>query len=335
MHMTRVCLTRGVATPMTIMSLFLLLLLAVPAFCTRIKDSYTYHPQENDLVQYLNKFGVQKGANVYLYGNVTMTSGEVTSTALIAFVNSSVWNQLNTTNRYSCPDLIKLMDSNCDNKNVRSIPPYYSVGDQYFMYIEDLPFTEFWYTILVFCSEKEIDRVCNGTKTSGTISFDYEFYIVNEDPRIKGHDPFTYQFSYSENGCLITYIVFSILYILLVPTHLIFHLKYNIKCQTSLLIWLFNIALIFEAVNILCGLVHYAVYSHDGYGVPPLSYLKVLLNLIGDWFLILVLILIAGGWMVTIRTVKWKVASFPIIGIYIFFTITYYICSVVSERVDG
>ncbi|XP_019862226.1 PREDICTED: uncharacterized protein LOC109590793 [Amphimedon queenslandica] len=163
-----------------------------------------------------------------------------------------------------------------------------------------------------------------------SVSFSYEIFIINANhDHNNDTNPFTRQFPGNEKGFLFTYLLFSIFYVILIPVHLLSHLKYTIKCRTPQIINLFSLALVFEGINIFCGLIHYGVYAHNGYGAPPLNYMKTFFNLVGDWFLIIVLVLIAGGWMVTLKIVKWRLASFIFIFLYIFVTIIYYIATVI------
>ena len=96
------------------------------------------------------------------------------------------------------------------------------------------------------------------------------------------------------------------------------------------MVWVFSAALVFEAMNVGFGLLNYSVYAINGRGVPGLSYVAEGSNLLGDWLLILVFILIAGGWQVTRKTVKWKYASFPIWILYVIISALYFVFFIVS-----
>lgn len=307
--------------------------------------------------KYLNKFGVMKGSPVYMFGTATRTYyGGPYSNAILAFVPSTIWdeyqNALKTENfllSYVCNyTLMPILVTNncgsmqdgeqyirtvpCDNTNCNNqpqdvIPPD---GSQFLFQVLKAKSTEFWYTFFVFCTQNR--SISCDWKGYYQVEFDYNFYIVNENPRDIDHNPFVYQFPDNELGFLITYMIFGFFYAILVPTHVIVNLRRCRNFKTHMLLWLFTTALIFEAANISLGLVHYGVYASNGYGVPSFNYLKEAFNLIGNWFLIIVLVLIAGGWMVTIRSIKWKLASFLNIFIYIIFTIVYYVWSLVSYK---
>lgn len=307
--------------------------------------------------KYLNKFGVMKGSPVYMYGTAMRTYyGGQYSNAILAFVPSTIWNEYqnalkndNLLLSYACnstlmPILVSnycgsLQDGeqyirtvpcndgkNCIYQPQNMIPPDNS---QFLFEVLKAKSTEFWYTFFVFCSQNRSNNKCDW-KGHNLVEFNYDFYIVNENPSDLDHNPFVYQFPDNELGFLITYMIFAFFYAILVPAHVIINLRRCRNFKTHILLWLFTTSLIFEAANISLGLVHYGVYASNGYGVPPFNYLKEAFNLIGNWFLIIVLVLIAGGWMVTIRTIKWKLASFLIIFIYVIFTVVYYVWSLVS-----
>ena len=307
--------------------------------------------------KYLNKFGVMKGSPVYMYGTAMRTYyGGPCSNAILAFVPSTIWNEYqnalkndNLLLSYACNSTLMpiLVKNNCGSMHdggeqyIRTVPCNDGIsckkqpqdvippdGSQFLFQVLEAKNTEFWYTFFVSCSQNYTYN-CDW-KNNSHIGFNYDFHIVSENPRDSDHNPFVYQFPDNEQGFLITYLIFASFYVILVPAHVIINLRRCHYCRTHTLLWLFTTALILEAGNILLGLVHYGVYAVDGRGVPPFNYLKEAFNLVGNWFLIIVLVLIAGGWMVTIRTIKWRVASFLIIFIYVIFTIVYYVWSLVS-----
>lgn len=336
--------------------LFLLLFLSASlplAFSLRIKGSYdvsneTLHKEGQRKFKFLDKFGIFKGDSVNLYGSVDITGGLV-----FAFIKEEVWEEFHPGS--SCDQLQAESMRRCRGCFVQSLAlpspnlssgltpvsssssplsPSASHSISLKREMGESTDTQFWFAVFIYCREEDTISI-NSTWTipNDSVSLSYEIFIVNADhDHNNDTDPFTRQFPGNEKGFLFTYLVFSALYAILIPVHLLSHLKYTIKCRTPQIINLFSLALVFEGINIFCGLIHYGVYAHNGYGAPPLNYMKTFFNLVGDWFLIIVLVLIAGGWMVTLRTVKWRVASFIFISLYIFITIIYYIATVVRRQ---
>ena len=286
--------------------------------------------------KYLDKFGVFKDQSVFLYGDINITTNDTGNLMALAFINNAVWNQFRP--RLSCNTIQSNLQkcTSCYNLSL-SIDPSSSSSSSYSFHVNNTMVssneTQFWFAVLIYCNQSSGNEWVE-LQLKQDINLSYELYIVNEDPNGE-RDPFYYQFPGNEKGFLITYLVFSILYVIVIPVHLILHIKSMIHCKTPLIINLFTLALVFEGVNIYCGLIHYGVYAHNGYGAPPLNFMKTFFNLVGDWFLIIILVLVAGGWMVTLKTIKWKVASFVFISLYIFFSIVYYIATVVSRGRGG
>ena len=315
------------------------------------------HTDWKNFVKYLGKFGVNKGSTVYMYGNTSrITYSNPYSNMIILFAPSSKWKEtINAVEKpkheisnYRCNNtLVPIFGSSCEsspvgNQYYRTVPcefgkcenqppqlqpPKYSQ----FGYVESVSNTEYWYVFLMYCGRNRSLEPCDWDYTQH-FDFSYSFSIVNSDPDDSHLDPITYQFPANYQGVMITYILFSFLYAFLIPTHLIMNSKLcnGKQFKSHKLVWMFSAALIFEALNILSGLIHFSVYATNGVGVIAFFYLKDAFNLIGDWFLILVLILISGGWQVTRRSIKWKYASFPIFVIYVIISGIYYIWEVVS-----
>ena len=305
--------------------------------------------------KFLDKFGIFKGDSVNLYGSVDIAIKEEVAGGLIfAFIKEGVWDDFHAGS--SCDQLhANTKSSKCVNEPSRCIvqplpPPNLSSGPTAVSSSSPLSpsashsisvknemnqsnSTQFWFAVFIYCREVDNSGQRDWIPLNYSVSLSYEIFIVNADPNHHNDtNPFTRQFPGNEKGFLFTYLLFSVLYIILIPVHLLSHFKYTIKCRTPQIINLFSLALVFEGINIFCGLIHYGVYAHNGYGAPPLNYMKDFFNLVGDWFLIIVLVLIAGGWMVTLRTVKWRLASFICISSYIFITIIYYIATVVRKE---
>lgn len=307
--------------------------------------------------RYLGKFAVKRESSVYVFGNSHRTSveniDEEYDSVQLAFAPQLVWNQFKEdadSDPFDCDVTVMAVFGDCspDNnpyKYLRTLPceaecknqqPGIPIpeGSQFSYYLNPEK-TEYWFAFLVFCAQNDSSETCHW-QTSQLINFTYNFSIVNSDAFADDEDnhpdPFTFQFPYNLHGILITYITFGFLYIVLVPTHVLMHTKLCAGPEYRIhpMVWLFSVALVFEAMNVACGLLSYSVYAADGQGIPWLLYVAEGWNLLGDWLLILVFILIAGGWQVTRKTVKWKYASFPIWILYVIVSALYFINFIVS-----
>ncbi len=330
---------------------------SVKEFLSNGKPSWSVHSE------YLAKFGANKGSSFYVYGNAQQNSERSSlhkfPQLLLVVAPENKWNDfigvaessLNELTGYACnstllqPFLINesscmshqyyrvvpCNDTNCMDKTQSTYPQYSN-----FVFKITPDKTQFYFVFFIDCARNWSmpDEPSCDWDSSGSMDFTYNV-SVTENPFIK-HNPFTFQFPDNMEGVLVSYLIFFFLYVILVPIHLLLNFKFCAKkrCQVPLLIWLFTVAMVMEGINIFLGLMHYSVYSHNGKGVLTFFYLKELFNLIGDWFLILVLILVAGGWQVTVKRITWRYASFPIWFLYIFFAFLYYIWEVVSYLIN-
>ena len=334
--------------------------IAVPLYGLRISGRVTgFHfgtnPRWRVHSEFLGKFGVRRGKPMYVYGsserrwNHTRSVDPLSKMLLVVsprskwedFVKISERSSRNELTTYACNhSLLKPFGEKC-----QSYSPYYRefpCDDRYcryqtservpnnsqFLYKISPGDTEYYYIFFIYCGRNFSNPSCDW-ESSTNVNFTYEISITT-DP-FNSHNPFTFQFPANLEGLLISYLFFSLLYALLVPGHIISHFK---CCgakhrRTHLLVWLFSAALVLEAVSMLCGLINFSVYSADGGGVAAIFYIKDFVNLLGNWCLILVLILVAGGWRVTVKSIKWKFASFPIWLVYIASSVLYYIWEVV------
>ena len=309
--------------------------------------------QGNGLWRYAARFAVLEGGSMFLYGmaNYTKAGGTPYSTILV-LVSEQAWS--NTTqnlskafqsNDFHCNDLISQLffssrfnsSSGCSQQHkYREVPCVGICKDhptstplapesQFTIEIHSAPSTGFWFAVLLLCN-------CTGKTAPIGLEFSYSFTFVNFDPRsLLAPDPFVNQFPYNLHYILVTFIIFSSLYILLTVIHFVLHSRLcNKQPNTHLMIILFSLSLILESLNIIFGLIHYSLYAYDGSGFMVLYFLMEFFNLLADWILILVFILIAGGWQVTTRLVLWKKVSFSLWALYVIVSGVFFIWEVVS-----
>lgn len=254
---------------------------------------------------FLTRFGAQKGNPVFITSNVSLITGNNSNGSLV-FAWKATWDNLTTQSEsIPCGLISGIHSQNLSNVSGNTIKLVASE-------------TDFLYVFIVCCKLRE------------SFSINYQITVVNSYSSY--HDLFTYEFPFDRHLILVTYIVFFTLYFALILLHIVFHSKICNKRQTThLLIGLFTIALVLEVVNVFFGLVHYSVYAFDGSGFIPVFYLKEVMNLLGDWVLILVFMLVAGGWQITTRLVQWKQVTFLIWVIYVIISGIYFVWAVVRN----
>eukprot|EP01120_Amphizonella_sp_Union-15-10_P015216 TRINITY_DN7768_c0_g1_i1.p1 TRINITY_DN7768_c0_g1~~TRINITY_DN7768_c0_g1_i1.p1 ORF type:complete len:440 (-),score=49.66 TRINITY_DN7768_c0_g1_i1:97-1416(-) len=138
----------------------------------------------------------------------------------------------------------------------------------------------YWYAVIADCSAQNLYLT-------------YDFTFTNPG------GAWTRQFSVDEQGLLLTYLIFFILYSI---GMLLCGWEYRIlrakKLNNLTTLFLFCIVAAQFASNFFL-VIHYGSYSTNGIGAPHLSGFGELLDMITSIALMLLLILIAKGWIVT------------------------------------
>lgn len=293
---------------------YLVLLLQVLYCC--VKTTHVTGVWKGDKFKFLQKFAIinGRGHQIYMYGNF---NGSLRAT--LVFVPSDVWKELNDkiTKSYTnstCQDIMRpLCDNNkivksfirdfpclddCQPTDVPLVPHSqvtYSVIDS----------TQFYYAILSSCiALSEPD--CKWVKSTSKGSIDYDVWFVSGDPNATKHDAFTYQFSFHEHGILIVLIIIIILYVILLPFHVVGYTWLFGKCQMPNFVRIFTVALIVELIGLIFILIHYSVYADDGKGIQALYDLGFFFEIFADCVLLLIILLIAKGYRITISVIRRK-----------------------------
>ena len=324
------------------------------------------HESGGSVVTFLTKFGVEQGTKVVAFGTAERIVDEfisLNSRMTLAFIPHEVWDSFyaETKTTVDCEDLMNstaLVNSltpgdEClsnfrSQDYLRRIPCYNETcgyqpsvvpivqGNQFTFLINSSQRTEYYYLTYIACTRNGnisiYPQACQWA-SSDNVAFAYDIQIVNSGPVLPSpHDPFTYQFPYNLKGILITFIVFTVCYAILVAFHFGVHTCQCTKKRYYMhrLIQLFTVSLVLETFHILLEMVHYSVYAQDGMGVIALKYLGEICNKFSDWLLILVLILIGKGWQVTTCTIRWKSVTVVVWAMYIFFSAVYFVWLVVS-----
>ena len=304
-----------------------------------VKPTHVTGVWDGDKYKFLQKFAIISGHGhqIHLYGNFS-------GTATLVFVPSDVWKTLDDkiTGSYggsSCQDIMRpLCDCNGSMSDyVRELPcnegwngvPLVP-GSQITYSIYDS--TQFYYAFLSSCILVDCNEThCNWRDNASAV--DYDVWFVSGNPFISKHDTLTYQFSYHEHGILIVLIIIIFLYVILLPLHLVGYTCLFGKCQMPNFVRIFTTALILELFGLIFILIHYSVYTGDGKGVQVLYDLGFFFEAFADCVLLLIVLLIAKGYRITISVIRRKRILIAVWTSYFAAVITYAIWGLVSVQV--
>lgn len=350
------------ATRSLLLLLLFFLLLASPSRGTLMRGSLAYKERRN-YFRFLTRFGVAGGHQVHVFGNSTRVGNSVvgfSSRMAMAFLPEDAWHRFNAQSEKSqaswCYGVMQkaLNDSRTTTDCSNGTQDYLRVlpctggecGNQpsgellpgtMFTYNILSPRTQFYYLLLIGCTQGVNASLhkplsCDWSY-SEEIDLSYSIHLTSGDPQEIPHNPFIYEFSYEHNGALIIAIVFLILYIILTVSHFTAHIPpFNPHgCRMHRLVAIFTLSLSLKVIHVVLDTTHFAVFAHDGVGVIGLRYSGEICNLLSDWVLILVFILIGKGWQITMCSLRWKKVTFTIWAVYITFSFAYFVWVVVSD----
>ena len=282
-----------------------LVLLLQALFCN-VEPTHVTGVWDGDKYKFLQKFAIINGHGhqIHLYGNFS-------EDATLVFVPSDVWKQLKdkvmgSYDDSSCQDIMRPL---CDGDKSKYVRPCYNEcsdetsvvpGSQVTFSVNDS--TQFYYAFLSSCIL--INETCNWNRNSTNI--DYDMWFVSGNPYVPEHDALTYQFSYHEHGILIVLMIIIFLYVILLPLHLVGYTCLFGKCQMPNFVRIFTTALIVEVLGLIFILIHYSVYTSDGKGVQVLYDVGFFLEVFADCVLLLIVLLIAKGYRITISVIRRK-----------------------------
>lgn len=337
---------------------FSLAALLAPSLPTRLSGS----ANEHGFTRFLTKFGVKKGRDVFFFGNTTRRVTKLINFAsqmTLVFIPHGAWKHFFHAAEDHGGDCNKLINGTLRDSILTS---GYCIGgrDDYLRQLpcadghkcenqpKDVPLvshtqftyrltpleTEYYYVIIAACTNNGTKvPTCNWQKSS-EVSYTYSMHLVNEDPdEVAKPNPFVYEFPYDLQSLLLLFLVFTFCYYALLACHAVMNTRLcAIKShRMHRMVKIFTVSLLLEVVHVSFELIHLAVYAYNGEGVSALKYLGEVANLISDWLLILVFVLIGKGWQLTTATIRWKKVTFFIWGFYVAFSCAYFIWLVVSS----
>lgn len=135
----------------------------------------------------------------------------------------------------------------------------------------------FWYISITSCYQNKqtckwhhYDHFKNITENFPLIDFNFE--VVNGNPKSQAHNFFIFHFSFDQQNILEMYLIFFIIYLILVPLQL-----YAVRIQKHPVTKLFTLSLMLEFISLCFILVHMIKFALNGSGNDNLK-------IIGDIF---------------------------------------------------
>jgi len=298
--------------------------------------------------EFLDKFAVTTGNHIYMYGN--FTANHAKSTATLVFAPADTWKHLykNVKRRKhyddnTCTSVMAPLCSKTDATEERYVyirkVPCGDVCDSQPDNITPVPHsqvtykienvsTQFYYAILVPClPAKGCNWIYPGERFANII---YDVWFVSGDPFVSDHDIFTYQFSFDEHGVLVVLIIVVILYGILLPFHLIGYTWLLGNCGMPNFVRVFTVAMLIDCTGLIFVIVHTIIFAHDGQGIIVFYDLGFFLEVLADCVLLLIVLLIAKGYRITISIIRRKRLLSIIWLMYFFSVITFSVWTLVS-----
>lgn len=318
------------------------LLLLLQLLFYNVKTTHVTGTWSGDEYKFLQKFAIINGHGhqIHMYGNF---SGSLDAT--LVFVPREVWKDLNDkiTDNYdnsSCQDIMRpLCDNNevvsgyvrclndgCQPDDVKLVPHSqftYSINDS----------TQFYYAFLSSCVPR--NGGCNWTKGNNIGAITYDVWFVSGDPFTTKHNSFTYQFSYHEHGILIILIIIISLYVILLPFHLVGYTCLFGKCQMPNFVRIFTTALMVELFGLILTVTHYSLYADNGKGIQVLYDLGFFFEIFADCVLLLIVLLIAKGYRITISVIRRKRILIFVWVLYFFAVVAFIVWALFGLSIES
>lgn len=281
--------------------------------------------------KFLQKFAIinAKDHQIHLYGNF---NGSLNATLI--FVPSEVWKHLEdkiTDNDKKCSDLATL----CDASYIRRFPCVDGecqntslVPHSQITYSINSSSTQFYYAVLLSCIYD--DDSCSWENSNSEGYINYDVWLVSGDPFTTKHDSFTYQFSYHQHGILIVLVIIITLYGILLPFHLVGYTCVCGRCQMPKFVRIFTVALFLEFSGLTFIVIHFSLFADDGKGIPALYDIGFFFEILADCVLLLIVLLVAKGYRVTISVIRQKKVLFVVWLVYFSTVITFTLWTLVS-----
>ncbi|CAL1527571.1 unnamed protein product [Lymnaea stagnalis] len=339
------------------LALFLLVTMSPPTKSLHLAGTWN----SNNFFLFLAKFGFQKtdpkeleNTQGYIYGNITNSSISSSTKELTLVVVDSeyfldFYGNSSLAPSLACPAMFKKIDQIafdyiCKPKGVedflRKIPcptkklcvdednPANVVPGYQFTYkVRDVQRPRFWYLSLVSCYRDTSGRKCEWHSSKDSeITINYDIWLVNGNPSVKGLNPFEHQFSFELHD------VFEIHLIAFTSCVIIFLLWIYAftSNQRHIITCLFTACICGELLSIMMNLTHVSIFAFNGIGAEWLGKIGTLLDLATQCLVMLLLILLAKGLGITTDQFKWRSVIFTLWAAYTLLNVFLYIWNLVE-----
>ena len=207
-----------------------------------------------------------------------------------------------TCNKNGTFDIIRKIpcDKTCENQ--LEITPIIE-NSQFTYQISDENEAKFLYLSIVACERD--NETCSWFSSSEESSNDYEIsysiYLTNGHPNVKSLNRFEHQFTYELHDVFEIYLFSMLIYLFILP-FIAYRLYYNFHFFYLLLASYVAI----EIFSRIMFSIHNLAFSYNGVGVKLFDYLGWLLEILAVCILILILLLIAKGYTITTKYIRFK-----------------------------
>ncbi len=132
-------------------------------------------------------------------------------------------------------------------------------------------------------------------------------------------DKWIRQFGVDEQGLLPTYLIFTIVFIVGLATHM-YGVFAGWSAQGGMhpIIKLLTVSILFETLSIVLGAVHYGMFMGNGVGAPVLLGVSEVMDMAAQLLLMLLLILIAKGWTISSLKLTGRRSLFIFLALFTF-----------------
>jgi hypothetical protein len=306
-----------------------------------IKSTLSIHLNGNfkakDFFKFLTRFGFQstdihnlETTKGYIYGNISFLSQTKNKRrppllALTILEKSDFLDFYKKTNikprDYACSVMFERFnkqayDSTCNQNGtfdlIRKIPCNEQCENQFEItpVIENSQFTyqisdeneaKFLYLSIVSCQRD--NQTCSwvSSEESNDYEITYSIYLTNGHPNVKSLNRFEHQFTYELHDVFEIYLFSMFIYLFILP-FILYRLYYNFHFFYLLLAS--NVTI--EILSRIMFCIHNLAFSFNGIGVKFFDYLGWLLEILAVCILILILLLIAKGYTITTKYIRFK-----------------------------
>jgi hypothetical protein len=180
---------------------------------------------------------------------------------------------------------------------------------------------------MVSCSRDRRQKKCQWQPVAmkEAITLKYDIWIVNGNPSIKGLNPFEHQFSFELHDVFEIHLVSFFLILGILVLWIYAFLK-----QQHLITKLLTVVFAGELLSTVLSLIHVTTFAFNGVGVEWMNKAGTLVDIVVQCLFMMFLLMLAKGWAITTKELRWKSVLFSICGAYTVLNLFLYIWNIVS-----